>query len=206
MKILALSDKELRQIHDLRIRERFANVDLIVGCGDLSSRYLEFILTVLGKPLVFVPGNHDPDDIKVPGGRSVDGRIVRAAGLRVFGLGGSMRYKREGEHQYTDPQMGRRYLTLLPRFLWNRMRTGRAFDLLVTHAPPAGIHDRGDRAHQGFHSLLRLLRLARPSLMLHGHTHALANIEETRTVWADTTVINVYPYRCLEWKFEAHHD
>lgn len=179
---------------------------MIVGCGDLSARYLEFILTVLGKPLVYVPGNHDPDDFRVPGGRSVDGRIVEEAGLRILGLGGSMRYKQKGKHQYTEGQMERRYWPLLPRLLWNRLRTGRGFDLLVTHAPPAGIHDRADRAHQGFQALLRLMNLARPSLMLHGHTHAHENIEETSTRWRETIVINVYPYRRLEWDFEANRD
>lgn len=179
---------------------------MIVGCGDLSARYLEFILTVLGKPLVYVPGNHDPDDLRVPGGRSVDGRIVEEAGLRILGLGGSMRYKQKGKHQYTEAQMERRYWPLLPRLLWNRIRTGRGFDLLVTHAPPAGIHDRDDRAHQGFQALLRLMKLARPYLMLHGHTHALENIEETRTRWGETIVMNVYPYRRLEWDFGANRD
>lgn len=202
MKILALSDKVLEQLHDTRIRERYHDVDLLVGCGDLPSRYLEFILTVLGKPLVYVPGNHDPDDLQVPGGRSADARLLRESGLLIFGLGGSIRYKQDGMHQYTDPEMGRRYLSHLPRFLWNRFRTGRAFDLLVTHAPPAGIHDREDHAHHGFDAFLRLLDLARPALMLHGHTHALPNIEATRSVWGQTTILNVYPYRCFQWTFQ----
>lgn len=203
MRILALSDKRLRSIHSLKIRNRYADADLVVGCGDLPADYLEFVLTVLSAPCIYVPGNHDLDNYRVPGGVSVDGRLAAMAGVRVFGLGGSMRYKREGLHQYTEGEMRSRYLPFLPRILWNRLRTGRGFDLFVTHAPPAGIHDRSDRAHQGFGAFLPLLRLARPALMLHGHVHALRNIEDTETKIDEVTVMNVYPYRWFEWDFET---
>ena len=65
-----------------------------------------------------MPGNHDPDlqpqvptlngneawDLETlgpPGCDNIDGRVADAAGLRVAGLGGSIRYNR-GPNQYTD--------------------------------------------------------------------------------------------------------
>ena len=35
--------------------------DLILGCGDLPFEYLGYLMNALDVPLVFVPGNHDPD-------------------------------------------------------------------------------------------------------------------------------------------------
>lgn len=34
--------------------------DLVVSCGDLPSDYLEYLVSSLNVPLVYVPGNHDP--------------------------------------------------------------------------------------------------------------------------------------------------
>lgn len=36
-------------------------VDLVVSCGDLPFDYLESLVTLAGVPLVYIPGNHDPD-------------------------------------------------------------------------------------------------------------------------------------------------
>ena len=44
-------------------------------------------------------------------------------------------------------------------------------DVLLTHAPPWGIGDREDRAHQGFEALHWLTGRLQPSLLLHGHIH-----------------------------------
>src|SRR5438105_1032856 len=36
-------------------------VDVVLACGDLPFEYLEHLMNALDVPLVFVPGNHDPD-------------------------------------------------------------------------------------------------------------------------------------------------
>lgn len=197
MKILALSDKVVPFIYGERVDETYGDVDLAVGCGDLPARYLEYVLTVLNVPLVYVPGNHDKDDFKVQGGRSADGRMVTVRGLRILGLGGSPRYKPRGRHQYTETEMRRRLLSVLPEILWRRLLGRRGFDILLAHAPPRGIHDAQDPAHVGFRTFLDLMRWARPWLMLHGHMHVIRNIERTETEYADTRVLNVYPYRMV---------
>jgi hypothetical protein len=125
--------------------------DIVVSCGDLPFDYLEYLVSCVNVPLLYVPGNHDPNvkpadttwlplqpEVPVPGPPgcdNVDGRVMEANGLRIAGLGGSLRYK-EGPNQYTQPQMQRRAITLELWIRLKRVRNGRKLDVLVTHAPP----------------------------------------------------------------------
>ncbi len=124
MKILALSDEIVPFIYSPAVRERFGDVGLIVGCGDLPVAYLEYVVTQLNVPLVYVPGNHDPDEYTVHGGQSIDGRWTKIDGVAVGGLGGSQRYKPVGRHQYTDQEMLGSRIALVP------------LDDSVPHPPP----------------------------------------------------------------------
>jgi len=194
-----LSDRVVPFIHSQRVADTMAGVDLVLGCGDLPAGYLEYVLTALNVPLAYVPGNHDPDDLHVPGGTDADGRLVRLRGIRILGLGGSMRYKPEGRHQYTEAEMTakvmRKLIPLMPLILLGRP----AFDILVTHSPPREIHDGEDPAHRGFRAFRQLLSWAKPPLMVHGHLHAVRNLETTETMYASTRVVNVFPYRLIDW-------
>lgn len=169
-------------------------VELIVACGDLPFEYLGYLMNALDVPLVFVPGNHDPDvsgyrisraglplraglPARPPwpdGAINADGRIVDVAGLRIAGLGGSRRYS-DGPNQYTDRQQARRARALTLRaWVWRLRhgsggRGGRLVDVLLTHAPPAGVGDDADPPHRGFPALNVLARRLRPGLLLHGH-------------------------------------
>lgn len=194
VKILAVSDRIVPFIHSSEVKRRFADVDLIVGCGDLPSHYLEYIVTQLNVPLVYVPGNHDLDQLEVPGGRDIDGQVTRERGLWIMGLGGSRRYKPAGRHQYTEAEMRARAARMLPRLAMNWLRYGRGVDLLVTHAPPRGIHDAEDPAHLGFQTFCSLLRTFKPALMLHGHMHIHHNLDTTCTHKYGTRIVNVYPH------------
>jgi Icc-related predicted phosphoesterase len=198
LKILALSDEIVPFIYDSDVRDHFPDVGMVVSCGDLPARYLEFVLTVLNVPLVYVPGNHDLDTLKVPGGRALDGRWRTIEGLRMLGMGGSIRYKPFGRHQYTQGQMNRRMLGAYVRAMISRVRLGSDLDILVTHSPPLGIHDGDDHAHVGFKAFRRFMRWARPRYMLHGHRHVHRNLEPTVTKYHETVIINVFPYRVLD--------
>jgi Icc-related predicted phosphoesterase len=99
---------------------------------------------------------------------------------------------------YTEAEMRRVVAQLVPRLLWNRQRFGRALDVLVTHSPPFGIHDRPDLPHTGFKVFLSFLRLFKPRYHLHGHIHIYRQDEVTQTQFEETTIVNVYPYRVLE--------
>ncbi len=199
MRILALSDKVVSHVYSARAKQRYSDIDLVVGCGDLPGWYLEFIVSALNVPLLYVPGNHDPDQLRVPGARMLDGRLIEHAGLRILGLGGSRRYKAEGRHQYTDAEMYLRIASLLPELMLNRIRFGRGCDLFIAHSPPYGIHDGHDLAHIGFHAFRRLIRVFKPQLMLHGHSHVARNIEVTETLFEETRIVNVYPARRITW-------
>ncbi|MBK1788926.1 metallophosphoesterase family protein [Prauserella cavernicola] len=164
-------------------RARRLSVDLVLAAGDLPFGYLEHLANALEKPLVFVPGNHDPEltgytrrrglvlragfPARWPGpegGVDADARVVEVAGLRVAGLGGSLRYN-DGPNQWSQRQQARRARRLV-------RRAGAApVDVLLTHAPPRGVGDREDRAHQGFDCLHRVVRRLRPDWLLHGHIH-----------------------------------
>jgi Icc-related predicted phosphoesterase len=198
MKILALSDQVIPLIYSPSITELFSDVELIVGCGDLPAYYLEYVVTQLNVPLVYVPGNHDSDELNVPGGMSVDGKLVQINGVLIAGLGGSRRYKSKGKHQYTESEMRWKCVGLLLKFLTTRLMKGRWVDLLITHAPPQGIHDAPDLAHTGFTTFRHFLRTFRPSMMLHGHSHVLQNLDKTRSLLYECEILNVYPYRVVD--------
>ena len=203
-RILAVSDQVIDRVYELVANGHFSGVDLIIGCGDLPYSYLEYLLTLLNVPLVYVPGNHDPQhddarpDSRTEGGHNLDGRLVQTRGLLLAGLGGSPRY-RAGVNQYTQRQMTGRAGRLLPGLLANRLRHGRMLDVLVTHAPPRGVHDDDSAAHQGFAAFGWLLDLARPRLLLHGHTHNFQrNLLPAETRIGTTRVINVFPYQVID--------
>ncbi len=162
--------------------------DLILGCGDLPFEYLGYLMNALDVPLVFVPGNHDPDlsgyrvsragltlraglPARPPwpdGAISADGQVVDVAGLRIAGLGGCRRY-RPGPNQYSDRQQARRARRLAAR-AWLRGPAGdRRWTCCITHAPPRGVGDGRDPVHQGFPALNVLAGRLRPAVLLHGH-------------------------------------
>ena len=105
MKILALADHESPWLWDYLDRKRLEGVELILSCGDLDPRYLSFVATFAHAPVLYVHGNHDDRYAQIPpeGCICVEDQIYVHQGVRILGLGGSVRYKREGEHQYTQP-------------------------------------------------------------------------------------------------------
>lgn len=198
MKILAVSDQVVDYVYSPAVRQRYPAVDLILGCGDLPAYYLEFIECQFNVPLLYVPGNHDPDQFRVPGGQDIDGRLVRVRDLALTGLGGSRRYKPQGRHQYSESDMRFRLIPLLLPLLWRRLRYGRGSDILVTHAPPRGIHDGKDLAHTGFETFRGLIRLIRPRLVVHGHVHLWSGTETRETRLDGARILNVYPVQLID--------
>ncbi|KAF0108325.1 MAG: metallophosphoesterase [Anaerolineaceae bacterium] len=205
MKILAVSDTVVDKLYSPRVGEYFRGVDLVLGCGDLPYEYLEFLVSSLNVPLLYVPGNHDPaynehnPSARAEGCENLDRRVARVKGLTVAGLGGCHRYQPGRANQYSQPEMYARAAALLPALLWQRLRSGARTDILIAHSPPRGIHDDDDLPHHGFSAFLPLLRLARPRYFLHGHTLVYkSNLEPPVTQVGPTTVVNISPYRLIE--------
>jgi Icc-related predicted phosphoesterase len=96
---------------------------------------------------------------------------------------------------YSQGEMWSRVLGLAPRLLANWIRHGRALDILVSHAPPRGVHDKADLAHQGFNAFRWLLSVFKPRYHFHGHIHVYDRKTPTLTRYKDTLVVNAYGYR-----------
>ena len=143
MKILAISDVPSKALWDYCTREKLAGVDIILSCGDLPKKYLEYLTNFTAAPILYVHGNHDGSyKGDEPGGCiCVDDEVYVWKGLRIMGLGGCIRYNREDTYQYTEKEMRRR-----ARKLWFKAHRAGGIDLLLTHAPAKGLNDGGDKA------------------------------------------------------------
>lgn len=206
MKILSLSDEVVNLVQSPAITSRFGDVDVVLSCGDLPFDYLEYVVTMLGKRLYYVHGNHAAQRMALSDGTfksmpdgciNVHHRLVNHCGLLIGGLEGSMRY-REGEHQYTEREMRWLAATMMPGLLLNRLLYGRALDVMITHAPPQGIHDDKDVCHQGFEALLRFMDRYKPRYLIHGHTH-LYRLDAPRvSEYRGIKVVNTFGYQVIE--------
>ncbi|NQT60217.1 MAG: metallophosphoesterase [Bacteroidetes bacterium] len=222
MKILCVADSVDLVVYSQNIKERFKDVSFVIGAGDLKMRYYGFIVSMLNKPLYFIFGNHDLKflkrfkkkdtvDYEQPnethyyknyfGSTYISDKVVRdkKTGLILAGLGGSMKYNR-GENQYSNSQMYAKIFRLFPKLLFNRIFHGRWVDILVTHAPPFGIHDGEDACHTGFKAFLWFMRKFQPEYLLHGHVHLLDINQKRESVYENTQVINVYSRYILEFE------
>ena len=195
MKILVVSDCESRYLWDYFTPDKLDGVDLILSCGDVKPQYLSFLATFAHCPVLYVHGNHDDRYRQDPplGCICVDGQLYEYQGVRILGLGGSMRYK-PGDNQYTERQMAMRALRLAPKIMRKK-----GFDILLTHAPGRDMVACNDLAHMGFQTFNRLLDKYRPALFLHGHTHLNHGHNIPReSSYGDTRVVNGYERYLLE--------
>lgn len=187
MKILALSDEECPALYDHYIPGRLSEYDLIISCGDLHAKYLSFIVTMARVPVLYVHGNHDVGYERVPpeGCDCIEDQLIVYKGVRILGLGGCKKY-RDAPHQYTEKEMKKR----IRKLRWKLWRH-KGVDIVVTHAPPAGVGDSTDPAHQGFETLLTFIDKYHPRYLLHGHVHLNYGMDQTRVrEYGDTKVIN----------------
>ncbi|MFW5693767.1 MAG: metallophosphoesterase [Alkalispirochaeta sp.] len=217
MKILCVADHVDPLVYSMSIKKRFSDIDLVLSAGDLPMEYLGFIASNLNVTVGFVFGNHNLKELSTFYGSArpilestsikhqlrhhfgatfLEDRVRVVDGLLIAGLGGSMRYN-DGEHQFTEFQMYRRMVRLVPRLLWNRLVHGRYLDILLTHASPRGIHDKQDPCHLGFRSMLWFMRWFKPRYLLHGHIHLYDLNAERTTRYRETEVINVYDHYVL---------
>lgn len=222
MKILCVSDQIDPLVYSPNIRERYKDCDLVISAGDLPMEYLDFIVSSLNKPLLFVFGNHNLEEFRLyhrtgaltstgthlplkplppeacHGTTYVGFKVHREGNLLVAGVSGSIRYN-AGLSQYTERQMLFRLLKMLPRLLVNKLKYGRFVDIFLTHAPPEGIHDKNDPCHRGFRCYLWFMRTFKPRFMVHGHIH-LYDMQDVRVSrYFDTTVINAYSHHILDF-------
>jgi Icc-related predicted phosphoesterase len=205
VKILAVSDMVLDRLYSIDLAQHLRGVGLILACGDLPYEYLEYLITAINVPLLYVPGNHDPEfDPRNPAARAdgcefIDRNVVRVKGYSIGGLGGSIRYKPGHPNQYTQTEMYWRVGSFAPKLALHLLRYGGVLDFMIAHSPPFGIHDDDDQAHIGFSAFNDLIRIFKPRYFLHGHTMVYkSNLVPPVSKVDNTTVINIYPYRVIE--------
>lgn len=195
MRILILSDTPDKKYWDYYQEGMLNEFDLILSCGDLPPAYLSFIVTFAKAPVLYVHGNHDDCYNSTPpeGCICIDNKVYNFNGLRILGLGGSMRYK-DGDHQFTDKEMLRRVNKLrLP--LWK----SKGFDILLTHSPAKGLSDGEDLPHKGFQAFIDLMDKYNPKYFIHGHVHLNYSRKHKRTYkYKETVVINGFQSYILD--------
>src|SRR6478735_1082798 len=125
MRVLALADEPARADPARLVADN--RPDLVVTLGDLEPQWLAPLAEV-DVPVLGVHGNHD-----------AVGQL-EALGIRDLHLGraevGGVRYGRGGPHQLAQDEAAK-LLRILP-----------GADVLLAHAPPAGVNDEpDDRAH-----------------------------------------------------------
>lgn len=118
--------------------------------------------------------------------------------LLVSGVTGSLKYN-NGQAQFTERQMKRQLIALIPSLLWNKIRYGRYCDVFLTHASPRHIHDKEDPCHKGFECFNWFIKKFSPALLIHGHIH-LYDLQAKRvTVTGKTTVVNAYSHIVVQF-------
>lgn len=194
MKILVIADEESRSLWDYWDKSKTDGIDLILSCGDLNAEYLTFLATMANVDVLYVHGNHDGNYLHKPpeGCICIDDKIIDYNGIRIFGLGGSMKYG-NGRFQFTEKEMqrriGKRRLSLLKN---------KGFDILLTHAPARNINDMDDLPHRGVECFNKLIRKYNPKFFIHGHVHRnYGNFRRTQII-GETTVVNAYEKYIIE--------
>jgi uncharacterized protein len=203
MKILAISDIVVDWIYHPNIRHMLPDINLVIGCGDLPQNYLEFIVSSLDIPVFFVNGNHSQDVIVEKynhyyhGTVDIHCRVKRFDGCSFAGIEGSIRYN-DGQYQYSQFEMWLNVFHLVPSLLLNRINTGQYLTVFVSHAPPWGIQDQRDFAHQGIKAFRWLLNRFHPEYHLHGHTHIYRPDTSVVTTYGQTKVVNAFGFQKIE--------
>ena len=189
MRIMLIADEPDPMLWDHLDRKRLEGIDLILSCGDLSAHYLSFLTCFTNAPIVYVPGNHDTayEKQEPEGCICADGDIIEVKGVRILGLGGSMRYK-PGTCMYTEKEMQKRIKKL--RFkLWRK----KGFDILLTHAPMRDFGDLPDLCHRGFECFRPLLEKYRPKLFAYAHVHGSYTYQfQRKAMYGPTLAVNGY--------------
>lgn len=196
MKILLVADEPSKALWDFYEDGKLRDIDLILSAGDLPPEYLSFLVTFSNCPLLYVHGNHDGVyDRKEPEGCvCIDDTVYVHEGIRIFGLGGSMRYN-AGPYQYSEKEMKKRIQKARFR-LWR----SHGIDILLTHSPIGGFGDQEDLPHRGFSAFGPFLEKYHPRIMVHGHVHMNYGPQVPRMrKYGETMIINAFERYTLDY-------
>ena len=207
MRILAIADETSPFVYSENFPKNLPPFDLVLSAGDIAGHVLEFIATRLTTQPVYVLGNHGEGYLRdntgaparLPGGCiNAHARVFDYGGVLIAGLEGSARY-RPGPHQYSEWQMELLARRLTPRLIYNRVRHGRAVDILLTHAPPKGPHEGADFPHRGVGAFNTFVERWQPKVHIHGHVHLNgANAPREYVTEAGVRVVNAFGFTLID--------
>ncbi|MFD3156641.1 metallophosphoesterase [Haloimpatiens sp. FM7330] len=195
MKILLVSDVESKYIWDYFDKNRFSDIDCIISCGDLKASYLSYLVTMLNVPLYYVPGNHDKEYINNPplGCINIHGKVVNHKGIRILGIGGSMKYS-NGPFQYSEREIKKVTRKAKLKLFFNK-----GIDILATHAPALNLGDGTDLCHKGFSEFRKLIDNYNPKYHFHGHQHLNYDLQKRSLKYNCTNIVNAYNYTIIDY-------
>ena len=135
--------------------------DVCLLLGDLSMQDIAIIKEqVIGIPIYGVLGNHDGFELYDRCGiENIHGKVIEVNGVRIAGMGGSLRYKDSPMPLYTDEESV-------------EIAEGmEAADILISHDSPKYLHSDQDFAHSGLQGITRYCEKYNVPLNIHGHHH-----------------------------------
>ena len=192
-KFLAISDVhgDITSVKSLAENARNEGIDGIFVCGDFSSRseldaappYLFQTLSALKKPIFLLHGNHETqvtikfleEFYKV---KNLHGYYAWLQDLGIFGAGGA----EIGPFPTSEAEI---YAALKAGF--SKVKNAKK-KIMVTHAHPAGSLMEKFVPGSGSTAVRRAIEAFNPDILLCGHMHEAAGIEE---MIGKTRVINV---------------
>ena len=115
MRALVVCDKVEPILYSAGIQQHVGKVDLVISCGDLPHYYIEFIMSMLGRPTYYVHGNHARTveyhagsgnqwrQMSEPlGAVNLHMQTVKEGDLLLAGLEGCREYKPDAPFQYRE--------------------------------------------------------------------------------------------------------
>src|SRR3989338_5167413 len=190
-KILAVGD-----LHgDVRFAKRLAekaakeNVDIVILAGDLtlaelSTKNIIGPFTRMKKQVLLIPGNHETvatadflAELYAPYTKNIHGYSIRVGDVGIFGAGGA----NIGPFSTSEKEMHR----LLNKAHENIKDLSKK--IMVTHMHPKKSKTEAI-GFEGSGAISKAIKKFRPDILLHGHIHETAGLEEKI---GKTRVINV---------------
>lgn len=137
------------------------NIDVCLLLGDLSLRDVEVVKERIGNtPVYGVLGNHDGFELyDMCGIENIHGKVVEINGVRIAGIGGSLKYKDSPMPLLTDEES----IEIAEKM--------EAADILISHDSPKFLHGSNDFAHSGLQGITRYCEKYSVPLNIHGHHH-----------------------------------
>ena len=171
MRILLLADQAEPTLWEFLDKRKLEGVDLILSCGDLPASYLSFLTCFTHAPILYVHGNHDARYAQKPpeGCICIEDQIYVHEGVRILGLGGSMRY-RKAPHMYTEREMHSRV-----KKLWFKHTGFQVFNELIDkYHPKALVHGH---VHQSYTHAFKRIRQRGDTLSINAFGYYIWDVD-----------------------------